>query len=111
MWLKSCVLVEAEHEIHVLHGRAGGTLAEVVEQGGDGRLVLVAADDQAELVRADQGVGVDDGLIPAEGSHGDEGLALIIGVQDVVDVICRGSAGQGVVAEHDGGGHALDVIA
>ena len=51
---KSRCLVDAEHDIHVLDSCAGSTFAEIIEKGGDAGLLLVAADDDPQLVGAGQ---------------------------------------------------------
>ena len=71
---------------------------------------FVTADDQSQLVGAHQGVRVDHRLISAKRRHGDKGLPRIIAGQRRVDLLGGGAAGQGVVAEQDGGGHALDIV-
>ena len=54
-------LVDAQHDVHVLDGGAGGAFAEVVEERRDAGLVLVAADDDPQVVGARELVGVDVG--------------------------------------------------
>src|SRR3546814_17003950 len=46
--------IEPQHEVHVLHRGARGSLAEVVEHGGQHRLVVggVAEDIEAQVVGA-----------------------------------------------------------
>src|SRR3546814_5521479 len=53
--------IEPQHEVHVLHRGARGSLAEVVEHGGQHRLVVggVAEDIEAQVVGAVEAFGVE----------------------------------------------------
>ena len=47
--LQPCCLVDAQHDVHILDGCAGSAFAEVVKEGCDAGLVLVAADYDLEV--------------------------------------------------------------
>ena len=50
--LKSCCLVYAQHDVHVLDGGAGSALAQVVKEGSDSSLIFMSADHQLPVVGA-----------------------------------------------------------
>ena len=84
-------------------------ITQVIEEGGDDGLLLVAAHHQLQPVGARQSVGGEGGGIPAP-AHRDQGLAGVVGRQDVADLPGGGLAPQIAVVELDGGSHALVVV-
>ena len=97
-------LVEAEHDIHVLHRRAAGALAHVVYRGEDddstpfnihirAYLAVIGAGDVGDAWVAD--------VVPARlgvagyAVHRDEGFALVELFADVEDVLPRRTGNNG----------------
>ena len=56
---ESGCFLKAQHQIHVLHRRAAGALAQVVEQGGDGKTLIIACCHDHQIVRSGPGIGID----------------------------------------------------
>ena len=73
-----------------MHRRSGGPFSQVVKECGDGGLLLVAADDQLELIGTHQGIGIDHRLFPAKGGYGDESGVLVVGLQNIVEIVGGG---------------------
>ena len=51
-------LREAQHNIHILHRRAGSSLAQIVEQRRYGKLLVVPRQDDGQIVFAPELIGV-----------------------------------------------------
>lgn len=84
--------VQAEHEVHVLHGLAHGTLQEVVDGRGDENFPVETVDMHQGLVGVDHLLQVD-GTVGIVGEGG-VGIEVAVALDDV------GSGGRGV---HHGG--------
>ena len=105
-----CRLVDAEHDVHVLDCRAGGAFAEVVEEGSDAGLALMAADHDLQMVSAGQFIGIECSAVCAERHDAHEVRARVVFLKSFADVLRGGSAGQHTVVQHNGGRHSLVVI-
>ena len=90
--LQSCRFVQPQHDIHVLDGGAGGAFAEIVKEGGDAGLVLVAADDDLQAVGAGQLRCVEGGGVCGEGQDADEMAVRLIDLQGLADLLCSGGS-------------------
>ena len=78
---KTCGLVNAEHEIHVLDGLADGTLQQVVDTGSDEQFVAVFLDMYQCLVGVYHLLQVD-GLV-AVMCKSSIGIEVLVGLNDV----------------------------
>ena len=107
---KSRCLVDAEHDIHVLDSCAGSTFAEIIEKGGDAGLLLVAADDDPQLVGAGQLVGINSRAVCAKRHDGDEMRVLVVFLQLLADILRSRSSGQQAVVQHDRCSHSLVIV-
>ena len=73
--------VQAEHEVHVLHGLANGALQEVVDGGGDENLPVETVDMHQGLVGVDHLLQVD-GAVGVVGEGG-VGVEVAVGLDNV----------------------------
>ena len=103
-------LVYAKRDVHVLHGRTRGALAEVVKQRRNRGVLVVAAYHNVELVRSRKLVGIERGLRRVEGTNAHEPLSSIVPLQARMHVARRGRTHEQSVVQHDGRSHTLVVI-